>query len=52
MRAFAMPILIALLSFAGLIVALAGDGWHDAFAWGALGAPVIVAVRALLAARG
>ena len=39
-RTFAIPLLLALLSVAGLVVALTGDGWRDAAAWLALGAPV------------
>ena len=39
-RIFTVPLLLALLSIAGLVVALTGDGWRDAAAWLALGAPV------------
>lgn len=41
-RIFAVPLLLALLSIAGLVVALTGDGWRDAAAWIALGIPVLV----------
>ncbi|QNE33520.1 hypothetical protein F1C10_13505 [Sphingomonas sp. NBWT7] len=36
-----IPILIALATIAGLIAALAGDGWHDLPAWLALAAPLV-----------
>ena len=39
-RIFAVPLPLALLSIAGRVVALTGDGWRDAAAWLALGAPV------------
>lgn len=32
-RIFAWPVLIAILALAGLVVGLAGDGWHDVAAW-------------------
>lgn len=41
-RIFAVPLLLALLSIAGLVVALTGDGWRDGAAWIALGIPVLV----------
>ncbi|WP_077145928.1 hypothetical protein [Sphingopyxis sp. KK2] len=37
---FAVPLLLALVSIAGLVVALTGDGWRDAVAWAALAIPV------------
>jgi hypothetical protein len=41
---FALPALVAAISFAGLIVALLGDGPFDAASWLALGAPVALIV--------
>jgi hypothetical protein len=38
---FAVPLLLALASIAGLVVALTGDGWRDAAAWAALAIPVL-----------
>lgn len=38
---FAIPVAIALLSLAGLVIALTGDGWRDALSWAALSVPVI-----------
>ena len=37
---FALPILIALASLAGLVSALTGDGWRDWIAWAGLLVPV------------
>ena len=37
---FALPLVIALLCLAGLVVALAGDGWRDTLSWLALATPV------------
>ena len=37
---FAAPLLIALVTIAGLIVALTGDGWRDHVAWAALVLPL------------
>lgn len=34
------PLIIALITLAGLIAALVGDGWHDALSWSALTVPV------------
>ena len=42
---------VALLSIAGLVVALTGDGWRDAAAWIALGAPVCAVGWAMKARR-
>jgi membrane protein required for beta-lactamase induction len=41
-RIFAAPLVIAIVSIAGLISALVGDGWWDAFSWGSLGLPVLL----------
>ena len=37
---FAIPLLLAIVSIAGLVVALTGDGWRDAMSWAALAIPV------------
>ena len=37
---FAAPLLIALVTIGGLIVALTGDGWRDHVAWAALVLPL------------
>lgn len=38
---FAIPVAIALLSLAGLVLALTGDGWRDALSWVAVSVPVL-----------
>lgn len=38
---FAIPVLLALLSLAGLVTALTGDGWRDLFSSAALSAPLL-----------
>lgn len=38
---FALPVILALLSFAGLISALTGDGWRDLLSWTALSMPLL-----------
>lgn len=38
---FAIPILFALLSLAGLVIALTGDGWRDLVSWAALSVPIL-----------
>ncbi|MFV3129330.1 hypothetical protein [Niveispirillum sp. KHB5.9] len=48
---FAAPIIIAILSTVGLVVALAGDGWHDILSWLTLGVPVAAIVWAMKARR-
>jgi hypothetical protein len=50
-RVFAIPLLLALLSVAGLVVALTGDGWRDGAAWIALGIPVLAVGRAMATRR-
>lgn len=50
-RIFAIPLLLALLSAAGLVVALTGDGWRDGAAWVTLGMPVLAAGWAMQARR-
>ena len=37
---FAVPLLLAIVSIAGLVVALTGDGLRDAASWAALAIPV------------
>lgn len=34
------PLIIGALMLAGLVIGLAGDGWHDAAAWAALSIPL------------
>ncbi len=48
---FAVPLLLALVSIAGLVVALTGDGWRDAVAWAALAIPVFAVGWAMKARR-
>lgn len=48
---FAVPLAIALLSVAGLVSALTGDGWRDALGWAALAVPVIAVGWAMRARR-
>ncbi|MBB6426072.1 hypothetical protein [Sphingopyxis sp. JAI128] len=48
---FAVPLLLALVSIAGLVVALTGDGLRDAAAWGALSIPVLAVGWAMRARR-
>ncbi|WP_300973786.1 hypothetical protein [Sphingomonas sp. LHG3406-1] len=43
---FAIPALLALLSLAGLVVALTGEGWRDLVSWAALSAPLIAVIWA------
>ena len=50
-RIFTVPLLLALLSIAGLVVALTGDGWRDAASWAALGMPVLAVGWAMAARR-
>ena len=38
---FALPLLLAVLSLAGLILALTGEGWRDWLSWALLAAPLI-----------
>lgn len=48
---FAVPLLLALVSIAGLVVALTGDGWRDGAAWAALAIPVLAVGWAMRARR-
>lgn len=38
---FALPAVIALLSLAGLILALTGEGWRDRLSWAAIATPLL-----------
>ncbi|NJC06641.1 hypothetical protein GGQ97_002434 [Sphingomonas kaistensis] len=38
---FALPAVLALLSLAGLLSALTGDGWRDLLSWTALSVPLL-----------
>lgn len=38
---FALPSLLALMSLAGLILALTGDGWRDVLSWTLLSTPLV-----------
>lgn len=48
---FAIPLLIALVSVAGLIVALTGDRLRDILSWIALAVPIAAVVWAMKARR-
>lgn len=48
---FAIPLLLAIISIAGLVVALTGDGLRDAAAWLALAIPVAAVAWAMKARR-
>lgn len=48
---FAAPLLLTLVSMAGLVVALTGDGLRDAVSWGALLVPILVVGWAMKARR-
>jgi len=41
-KVFAIPALLAAAGFVGLLVALLGDGTHDAFGWVTVGLPLAV----------
>jgi len=43
---FAMPVLLAVLSLTGLVVALTGEGWRDIVSSAALSAPVLAVLWA------
>jgi len=45
-RVFAVPLAIALLTLAGLVTALTGEGWRDLLSWLALAAPVAALIWA------
>ncbi|HEV7340186.1 MAG TPA: hypothetical protein VGN68_00990 [Sphingopyxis sp.] len=48
---FAVPLLLALASIAGLVIALTGDGLRDAASWAALAIPVLAVGWAMRARR-
>lgn len=48
---FVVPLLLALVSIAGLVVALTGDGLRDAASWAALAIPVFTVGWAMRARR-
>ena len=39
---FAVPIAVAVISLAGLVSALVGDGWWDMASWFTLGVPILL----------
>lgn len=43
---FAIPIILAALTLAGLVVALTGDGWRDVAGWAGLSMPLLAILRA------
>ncbi len=45
MKLWGWPITLGLLSASGLVSALVSDSWGDAWAWFALGFPVLVMTR-------
>ena len=51
-RVFAWPLVIAVASIIGLVIALTGDGWRDAASWAALAIPVLAVGWAMRARRG
>ncbi|MDO9363034.1 MAG: hypothetical protein Q7T60_08925 [Sphingopyxis sp.] len=48
---FAIPLLLAIVSIVGLVVALTGDGVRDAASWAALAIPVFAVGWAMRARR-
>jgi uncharacterized membrane protein (DUF2068 family) len=44
---FRWPTVLAVVSCAGLLAALVGDGAWDAFSWAALAVPVAIGLRGL-----
>jgi type IV secretory pathway TrbD component len=48
---FAIPLLIAVVSFIGLIAALLGNGIYDWASWLGLGIPVVVMIVAINRSR-
>lgn len=44
-RIFAIPAIIAVITLAGLVAALLGDGWQDILSWVGLSIPVITALH-------
>lgn len=50
-KVFTIPVVIALLSAAGLFAALLGDGVWDGLSWIGLGVPAVLGLRGLLSRR-
>jgi hypothetical protein len=50
-KVFTTPLVIALLSAAGLFSALLGDGIWDGLSWLGLGVPAVLGLRGLLRHR-
>jgi hypothetical protein len=50
-KVFTTPLVIALLSAAGLFSALLGDGIWDGLSWLGLGVPAVLGLRGLLQRR-
>ena len=50
-KVFAVPMVIGLLSAAGLFAALLGDGAWDALSWLGLGIPAVLGLQGLLQRR-
>jgi hypothetical protein len=48
---FRLPTLVALLTLAGLVLALTGEGWRDGLSWVALSAPLLAVVWAASARK-
>jgi membrane protein implicated in regulation of membrane protease activity len=48
---FAFPAMLALLSVAGLVVALTGEGWRDLLSWAALSTPLLAILWAVARTR-
>lgn len=46
-RVFALPFAIGILSSAGLVSALTGDGWRDGLSWIGLAVPVFAVAWAI-----
>lgn len=44
---FTLPAILAVLSLAGLIVALTGEGWQDPASWIALSLPLFAVIWAM-----
>ena len=43
---FALPAILAVLSLAGLVIALTGEGWRDLVSWSALSIPILAVLWA------
>lgn len=48
---FALPLLLAVLSLAGLVLALTGEGWRDWLSWALLAAPLVAVARSAARSR-